>query len=137
MEEKKDKKVVYISGPITGVKNYREIFKLAEDDLTALGYTVLNPAVLPGGLTNAQYLRIDMAMLDCADAIVLLPGWAASDGATLEKDFARYKDLPRTVYRIKSPLGGHVMDELERRAWLETGLMEAFMWAPRQEGVRY
>lgn len=131
------KKVVYISGPITGVENYREIFKQAEDDLAALGYIALNPAVLPGGMTNAQYLRIDMAMLDCADAIVLLPGWGCSDGASLEKDYARYAEIPRTLYRIKSPLGNHVMDETERRAWLETGLMEAFMWAPKQKGVRY
>ena len=131
------KKVVYISGPIAGVENYREIFKQVEDDLVALGYIALNPAVMPGGMTNAQYIRIAMAMLDCADAIVLLPGWGASDGAALEKDYARYAEIPRASYRVKSPLGCHVMDEAERRAWLNVGLMEAFMWAPKQKGVLY
>ena len=130
------KKVVYISGPITGVENYRAVFKQAEDDLAALGYAVLNPATLPGGMTNAQYMRICMAMLDCADAIVLLPGWGASDGAALEKDYARYTEMPRASYRVKSPLGNHVMDATERRAWLHFGLTDAFNWAPKQ-GVLY
>lgn len=130
------KKIVYIAGPITGVENYRVTFNQAAEDLEAVGYIALNPSVLPGGMTNAHYMRICLAMLDSADAIILLDGWAASDGATLEKDFARYKNLPRAPYRVKSPLGGHVMDEVERRAWLKVGLIEAFQWAPKQ-GVIY
>ena len=37
-------KLVYISGAITGVDNYLEAFKRAENDLKSLGYEVINPA---------------------------------------------------------------------------------------------
>ena len=131
------KKVVYIAGPITGVENYRETFKQAEEDLEALGYIPLNPANLPVGMTNADYARIDLAMLGCADAILLLEGWTKSNGALLEEKYAQYTERPRVAYRTKSPLGSHEMDEDERRAWLYCGLRDAFAWAPKQEGVIY
>lgn len=133
----KQKKVIYIAGPTTGEPNYKEAFTQAEADLVALGCNVLNPAVLPEGMTKAQYMRICFSMLDCADAIVLLPGWGVSDGASLEKEYARYTEIPRVTYRVKSPLGNHVMDDTERRAWLYCGLTDAFSWAPKQKGVLY
>ena len=50
---------VYIAGPMTGYKNFnREAFHKAEEKLKQKGCTVLNPAVLPGGLTQAQYMDI-------------------------------------------------------------------------------
>ncbi len=43
---------VYIAGPMTGYKNFnREAFHNAEEELKREGHTVLNPAVLPDGLT--------------------------------------------------------------------------------------
>ncbi|MBB7007809.1 DUF4406 domain-containing protein, partial [Escherichia coli] len=44
---------VYIAGPMTGYKNFnREAFHKAEEELKREGHTVLNPAVLPDGLTQ-------------------------------------------------------------------------------------
>lgn len=129
------KKVVYIAGPITGVENYREAFNLAASDLEALGYIVLNPSVLPAGMTNAQYMRICISMLDCADAVLLLPGWSYSPGATLEDDYAQYKGLPRLAYRDTHPLGKEPMSEVERRVWLNIGLTEAFERGPSKEVI--
>lgn len=126
----KRKKVVYIAGPITGVPKYYEAFEEAEDDLTAIGYIPLSPARLPMGMTNEQYARIDMAMLDSADAVLFLEGWAESQGATLERAYARYVKKPRVTQRKRSPLGYQIMDAEERRAWLRVGLMEAFDWEP-------
>ncbi|ECE8819412.1 DUF4406 domain-containing protein, partial [Salmonella enterica subsp. enterica serovar Reading] len=48
---------VYIAGPMTGYENFnREAFHRAEKALKREGHTVLNPAVLPNGLTQAQYM---------------------------------------------------------------------------------
>lgn len=42
---------------MTGYKNFnREAFHKAEEELKREGHTVLNPAVLPDGLTQLQYM---------------------------------------------------------------------------------
>lgn len=82
--------VVYLSGPITGVRNYWQVFERAEANLRGLGYIVLNPARLPQGLTNEQYMQIDMAMINAADAVYFLPGWENSRGAALERAYCEY-----------------------------------------------
>ena len=43
---------VYISGKITGNENYREEFAKAQAELEKDGHIVLNPAVLPVGMTK-------------------------------------------------------------------------------------
>lgn len=66
-------------------------FADAASSLRAAGFDVVSPAEVhhpgetgPGSLPWVDYLRTDLrAMLEC-DAIVLLPGWRASDGARLE-----------------------------------------------------
>lgn len=88
------KKVIYIAGPITGVDKYWEAFEEAEDVLTGLGYIALSPARLPGGMTKAQYMRICLAMLDSADAVLLLADYAKSSGATLEHYYSHYTSKP-------------------------------------------
>lgn len=84
------KKVVYISGPITGVERYWEAFEKAEDELEAAGFIALTPTRLPKGLTNEQYMRIDLAMIGAADAVYRLPGWDISKGAYLEHLYCCY-----------------------------------------------
>lgn len=79
---------VYIAGKITGDKNYRDKFAKAEQALTAMGHCVLNPAHLPEGMEQGDYMRSCLAMIDCADGVVLLPDWRESDGARLERAYA-------------------------------------------------
>ena len=100
------RKVVYISGPITGVEKYWEAFEKAEDELEAAGYTPLTPTRLPKGLTNEQYMRIDLAMIDTADAVLFLPGWTGSHGAVVEHAYCTYigKPIAYKVDRIKEVL---------------------------------
>ncbi len=55
---------IYIAGPMTGYENFnREAFHKAEEALKQEGHTVLNPAVLPDGLTQPHYMDICMAMI--------------------------------------------------------------------------
>ncbi|EEX0648127.1 DUF4406 domain-containing protein, partial [Escherichia coli] len=76
---------VYIAGPMTGYENFnREAFHKTEEVLKREGHTVLNPAVLPDGLTQPHYMDICMAMLRCVDAVYMLKGWQQSAGAGAE-----------------------------------------------------
>jgi hypothetical protein len=86
------KKVVFISGPITGVPEYYKAFEAMEDDLSAMGYIPLSPSRLPMGMSNEQYMRICLAMIDSADAVIFLPGWDKSQGSRLEMEYCDYTD---------------------------------------------
>ena len=83
----------YLSGPITGHKNYRQQFARAAGTLKEMGYAVINPAELGAALPLDQMsyediMKIDMELLATADYLVQLPGWADSKGANRELGFA-------------------------------------------------
>lgn len=87
-------KVVYIAGPITGTKDYRERFARAADLIEQKGYIALNPATLPGGMTNEQYMKICFAMIESADVVLFLSNWRKSIGASLEQLYCNYIGKP-------------------------------------------
>lgn len=81
--------VIYIAGPMTGKPDFnRGKFNTTAARLWAAGYTVLNPAILPDGLTYEHYMDISLAMLRGADEIYLLEGWEHSEGAKREFNLA-------------------------------------------------
>lgn len=98
-----EEKVIYISGPMTGEPNYRNIFKKHEDALVSLGNKVFNPVYLSDYLIASHhidektawteemrgfFLKEDIkALLQC-DSIYMIPGWEFSRGATFEKEVA-------------------------------------------------
>ena len=92
---------IYIAGKITGDRKYRTKFREAAKAMEALGHVVLNPATLPDGLEQVDYMRICLAMLEAADLAVFLPDYRESAGAMIEwawcqrtgKDCALYLDM--------------------------------------------
>lgn len=87
------KKRAYIAGAITGNPNFLQHFKDAERLLKAEGYIVFNPADLPPGLTQDEYMRICLDMIDMCDMIYMLNNWHGSKGANVEFTMANYKCL--------------------------------------------
>lgn len=79
---------IYIAGKVRGLKNYKEIFKKAENKLQGKGHITLNPAELPEGLHWTDYMKICIPMLEVAEAIYLLNNWQDSTGAKVEKAYA-------------------------------------------------
>ncbi|QKT20873.1 DUF4406 domain-containing protein (plasmid) [Salmonella enterica] len=80
---------------MTGREKFnRDAFNKEADRLMKHGHTVLNPASLPDGLAQREYMDICFAMLHCADAIMMLPGLQTSSGATAEYYYAYKMELP-------------------------------------------
>lgn len=93
----KNRETVYLSGKITGDTNYRTKFAKAAARLRDLNYEVLNPALLPKGITRAQYVPIDLQMLCAADTVAFLADYRESAGAMIEHALARYLNK-QTLY---------------------------------------
>lgn len=119
-----NKKVIFISGPITGVPEYWKAFEAAEEDLIGLGYIPLSPAHLPKGMTNAQYMRITFAMIDSADAVVYLPDWQKSSGALVEANYTEYTKKPVAFLRTREQYSCKDYPREVTRVWLKNDLEE-------------
>ncbi|MBU9842140.1 DUF4406 domain-containing protein [Rahnella aceris] len=80
---------IYIAGPMTGLPHFnRPAFQQAAINLSFEKHVPLNPAILPDGLTEADYMAIGLTMLQRAEAIYLLTGWQFSAGARAEHALA-------------------------------------------------
>jgi len=89
-----NKGTVYLSGPMTGHKNFnRAAFIECGRALESRGYNVLNPAMLPNGLTDAQYMSICQQMVIASKSMYMLKGWKLSNGALAEHALAFKLDL--------------------------------------------
>ena len=52
---------IYIAGPMSGLPNFnRDAFNLEAERLHALGHIALNPAILPDGLEQHEYMAIKL-----------------------------------------------------------------------------
>lgn len=78
---------LYVAGPMTGLPDLNfPAFHAETARLRALGHQVVNPAEINADPTAAwlDCMRADVKQLVDCDGIVMLPGWEASRGATIE-----------------------------------------------------
>lgn len=84
--------IVYISGPVTGVADYKKNFIWAKKKLEQMGYetySILDMDFL--GSENFSWsdcMKFALSLLEKADSLYLLDGWEESVGATIEKMWA-------------------------------------------------
>lgn len=102
-------KKIYIAGKISGLNNYREVFKVAEDKLTSEGNAVMNPAVLNEGFPYKAYMPICLTMLEACEAVYMLSNWTDSKGAKVEHEYAKIQGK-QIIY--ETPIGS---DDIEKR----------------------
>lgn len=83
-------KRVYLSGPITGEKNYKGLFFFAADLVEFGGAAkIYSPAVrIPARFSWEQAMKHCLSEITGYDTVVMLPEWKISDGARLEHDVA-------------------------------------------------
>ena len=83
---------VYISGAITADRGYYQKFLNAEVNMKKIGNEVVNPArvakSLPRNMEYENHMKIDFALIETCDAILLLRDWETSAGSRREKEFA-------------------------------------------------
>ena len=86
------KTVIYLAGPLMP-ENRRRFYDVEAKVLAkwfgGVEKVILNPAMLPLGLTEQDYMSIGMQMLFAADTLVMLDGWEQSAGATIEFNMAK------------------------------------------------
>ena len=91
--------IIYLSGPIKGVEDYERAFEDAEKRFQCQDQVVLNPARLLKGTEDRDCLPVCLQLVELADAVVLLPGWERSLGATTEALYALRQD--KMVFNIE------------------------------------
>ena len=98
--------IIYVAGPMSGIKYFnRPLFNMVASELSDQGHSVLNPATLPDGLSQGQYMQICLPMVAVAHELVMLPGWEQSEGAYIEFCLARKSG--KTIRE----LGGRILHE--------------------------
>jgi nucleoside 2-deoxyribosyltransferase len=88
----------YLAGPMTGLPLHNwPVFEATCISLRSKGFLIISPHELNEGEQHKEHtperrlhcMRVDLhALIDC-DAILLLPGWQKSQGATFEFEVAR------------------------------------------------
>ncbi|WP_310936091.1 DUF4406 domain-containing protein [Variovorax sp. UMC13] len=82
----------YVAGPMTGLAELNfPAFHAEAARLRAQGFEVENPAEINPDPTAGwqECMRADIARLVTCDAVLLLPGWRQSRGASLEAHIAK------------------------------------------------
>lgn len=97
---------IYLSGPITGIADYKQRFEKAKVELVAAGYNnIANPAELDGVINEGkyeEYMSLCMNLLDMCDVVVMLPGWKESFGANREYGYALAKN--KLIFELEDML---------------------------------
>jgi hypothetical protein len=100
--------VIYLAGPYSAshradIRHNVEIAHRFAEKIWRWGYTCLSPISNTAWMDNAEmqwedWMDGDFVMLERCDAIVMLPGWSNSRGATAERQHAIDMGIP--VYEV-------------------------------------
>ncbi|MCE2597220.1 DUF4406 domain-containing protein [Motilimonas cestriensis] len=83
-------KLIYIAGPVTGMKNLnRRAFENEAHKLRNQGHRVWWTHLLPPGMTEDAYMEFGLAMVRRCDEVAVLPGWQSSQGTKTEMQLAK------------------------------------------------
>jgi len=105
--------VYYLCGPMAGVddEHNHPAFHAAATQLRSRGYVIINPAEYGNMVRGWQEcMKRDTHALLWCNAVIVLPGWERSKGATLEANLAT--DLQMPVYEIEHVLADGGLIEL-------------------------
>jgi hypothetical protein len=113
---------LYLAGPMSGYAEHNfPLFNRVAAELRERGHEVFNPAEnKDGGLRKPRsfYMWLDIPALMVSEAVVILPGWEKSRGASLEVWLAIDLDIP--VYHCTTETDGVI---LERASGLELNVL--------------
>ena len=109
--------IIYISGKITGNKTYKEDFAGAELFLREKGFNVINPctACELDFFGYEDFMRVDFALIDVADAVFMLSNYSKSPGAFRELNYAIAKR--KTVLYQNDPELENQLTKLQNQKW--------------------
>ncbi len=102
---------LYLSGPITNNRDYKEDFAQAEKALYKAGFDVVNPLKLnhEKGASYGDYMRVDIkALCDC-DALALIRNDIPSDGVNVETLVAHSIGIPCAAARLWAQTGAEAI----------------------------
>lgn len=104
------RRIIYLSGPMTGEGSYQRKFVDAADQLLEIDedLIIINPATMAqtgigkdinkGEPEYRRLLEMDKQLISTSDAICLLPGWELSEGCREEIQTAIDEALDIFVY---------------------------------------
>ena len=86
------KKVIYVAGATDGPPQNLMDLHAAAAEVEARGFIALSPTCLPKGLTDKKRGQILTAMVQSADAVLMLKNWPSSKDATFARTYCTYID---------------------------------------------
>lgn len=106
-------KLVYISGPITGMDDLnRKEFEKYKDIVNKSGHRAINPHDLTKHLDTSKwswedFMTVDLPFLLLSSTIICLDGWQSSKGARLEIATAYFMKKEILLAKDMKPLEYH------------------------------